>query len=100
MNEEITCTATGHSSLTVFWRNINGSIVDNIHIVVGSQVEVPNKHDNITDVNVGLLVENITRQDSGMYSCLAMNDFTDHLNVTIKINVQCKQNGVDFIMQA
>ena len=87
----ITCEAFGYPPPTVVWNRINGILSDRVS--VSDSVSVPTGYGNVTRVSVNLTITNISREDTGVYTCSANNSIgSDSSNVTI--TVQCKLHNL------
>ena len=85
----ITCEAVGYPTPTVVWNRINGILSDRVS--VSDSVSVPTGYGNVTRVITNLTITNVSREDTGVYTCLANNSIGgDYGNVSI--TVQCKCN--------
>ena len=83
----ITCEAFGYPPPTVVWNRINAILSDRVS--VSDSVSVPTGYGNVTRVSVNLTITNASREDTGVYTCSAINSIgSDSSNVTI--TVQCK----------
>ena len=84
---EITCEVLGYPLPTPMWSRINGVLSDRVS--VSDSVSVPTANGNVTRVSVNLTISNISREDTGVYTCSANNSIgSDNRNVSI--TVQCK----------
>ena len=83
----ITCEAFGYPPPTVVWNRINGTLSDRVS--VSDSVSVPTGYGNVTRVSVNLIITNASREDTGVYMCIAYNNISSN-NVNISITVQCK----------
>ena len=83
----ITCTATGYPVPDIVWLYINGSEVDKKRLVTSSVMATG--VGNVSVVNV-LMIE-VMRRDSGVYTCLATNPVGDD-NTTVNVRIHCKCN--------
>jgi len=83
----ITCETFGYPPPTIVWSRSNGSLSDRVS--VSDSVSVPTGHGNVTRVSVNLTITNVSREDTGVYTCSANNSIgSDSSNV--RITVQCK----------
>ena len=83
----IKCNAVGYPPPTVVWNRINGILSDRVS--VSDSISVPNGYGNVTRVSVNLIITNVSREDTGVYTCSANNSIgSDSSNVNI--TVQCK----------
>ena len=83
----ITCEALGYPPPTVVWNRINGILSERVSL--SDSISVPNGYGNVTRVSVNLTITNVSREDTGVYTCSANNGIgSDSSNVSI--TVQCK----------
>ena len=87
INITIPCEATGYPSPTVVWSRTNGVLRDRVS--VSDSVSVPTGNGNVTRVSVNLTITSISREDTGVYICLASN-YIGSDNSNVSIIVQCK----------
>ena len=83
----VICEAFGYPPPTVVWNRINEILSDRVS--VSDSVSVPTGYGNVTRVSVNLTITNVSREDTGVYTCSANNSIgSDSSNVSI--TVQCK----------
>jgi len=83
----ITCDSFGYPPPTIVWSRSNGALSDRVS--VSNSVSVSTGNGNVTRVSVNLTITNVSREDTGVYTCSANNSIgSDSRNVSI--TVQCK----------
>ena len=90
----IICKAFGYPSPTIVWERINGTLSDRVS--VSDHVSVPTGYGNVIRVSVNLTLTNASREDTGVYTCLANNSIGSDSN-NVSITVQCKYVSFDFL---
>ena len=88
-NGSITCLATGYPPPTILWLNSDSSILNTSRLYSDNAVVLPTHVDNITGVSVELIIRNVSREDSGVYTCSVNNDL-NYTTVRVAVNVQCE----------
>ena len=83
----ITCEAFGYSPPTIVWSKADGNLSDRVS--VSDSVSVPTGNGNVTRVSVNLTITNASREDTGVYTCLANNSIGSDESI-VNITVQCK----------
>ena len=89
-NISITCTATGYPTPTINWRTNNGIIVgssNNNRVKSSTPVTSPTIVDNMVNISVTLIMMGATKEDTGIYRCVATNEVS---TTVLTINVHCK----------
>ena len=86
----VTCEvmSIGDPPLTVMWSRNDGAFSDRVS--VGSIVSVPtgNGNGNISRTSVNLTITNPSREDTGVYRCLANNSIANE-SKDVRIVIQC-----------
>ena len=78
------CTGVGHPPPLVEWRKLNGSLSNRIS---NTSVSMSTNEGNVTRVTVELMLTRVSREDTGVYECLAsnlLNTATRNINLIIQ----------------
>ena len=81
------CEAFGYSPPTIVWSKADGNLSERVS--VSDSVSVPTGNGNVTRVSVNLTITNASREDTGVYTCLANNSIGSDESI-VNITVQCK----------
>ena len=83
----IMCEAIGYPPPTLKWSIINGTLSDRVSL--SDNVSVPTGNGNVTRVSINLTITNAYRDDTGVYTCSAINTIGRD-NSNVNITIQCK----------
>ena len=71
----------------IIWSRSDGVVSNRVSISDG--ISVPTGNGNVTRVSVNLTITNVSREDTGVYTCSANNSIgSDSSNISV--TVQCK----------
>ena len=87
-NITLTCIGVGHPPPLVQWRKLNESLSDRVS---STNMSMSTNEGNITRVTVDLLITNVSREDTGVYECLAIN-LLSNVTRNVSLIVQCMQS--------
>ena len=79
-NITITCESIGNPLPTVIWSRTNGA-----RVIAGNYTE----SQNVSKVSRNLTITNVSREDTGVYTCSA-NNSVGIVSSNVSITVQCK----------
>ena len=87
----LACIAIGYPAPSVIWNGINGTLISGrfSRISVSDSISEPTGNGNITRVAVNLTIANISREDTGVYTCSATN-FIGSDKKNVSLTIQCK----------
>ena len=77
----------GYPPPAVVWNRTNGILSDGVS--VSDSISVLTGYGNVTRVSVNLTITNASREDTGVYICLANNSIESDIK-NVSITVQCK----------
>ena len=83
----VTCEATGFPPPTTVWSRTNGILSNRVS--VSESFSTLTNNGNVTRVSLNLTITNVSREDTGVYSCSATNSIGSH-RINVSITVQCK----------
>ena len=83
-NITLRCIGVGHPPPLVQWKKIDGSLSDRVST---TNTLISTNEGNVTRVTVDLILTKVSREDSGVYECLAknlLNDATRNISLIVR----------------